>query len=631
MTTKPIKSFEIKHFKFFTDNEPINIDGKHLLVYGENGSGKSSIYWALYTLLEACSKTETEINKYFTKGIDESLVNIYRDEDKVNDSFVRLELTNGTNYKIGFGNDSLTRYPTAQITQRASDFMNYRFIYKISDCRHKDEIDLFPLFEKEVFPYVKTRSSFQLIHDSKQSNDFNEIWDDLTKGPQKPAVFEGPAPVTTPSPTTTIDVSRLQKEYADKYWAFIDEINSLATEINITGNKILEYDLGYNIQFEIICVQISSNNIDFIGKPKILLKIRKYDNLNYPIAKPQSFLNEAKLTAIGIAIRFAILAERADFARGADFQLLVIDDLLISLDMSNRRKVLDMLLNNYADTYQLFILTHDRAFFEFAKRKIEIKGQGKNWIYQEMYEDLLSKTPKPYFKPIKTNLQTAEDYFKQHDYPACGIYLRKRFEELLKNLLPTKYKKEPSREDHNVSIDKNLNDLISTLQQYCKEDNIDYSEFSELKTYKDAILNPLAHNDFDAPFHRNELEILIKILEKLEKIKRGKVIHQTHRNLNFVLSKPDGSYFSVRMKTKEPIVLIEEDSKKPRISNFTKCKVSGTDNNGAIVEIEENFDTLKEVYDEMRCRFDLLPIQDLSRIFDYDGQTFDQKITTLKI
>lgn len=246
-----------------------------------------------------------------------------------------------------------------------------------------------------------------------------------------------------------------------------------------------------------------------------------------------------------------------------------------------------------------------------------------------MFEDLLSKTPKPYFKPLKSSLQTATDYFNQHDYPACGIYLRKRFEELLKNLLPTKYRKEPSKEDPNVQVDRNLNDLINALKPYCLEENIEYTALAELKTYKDAILNPLAHNDLDAPFYRRELKILIEILEKLEKIKRGQIIHHPNRNMNFTLNKPDGTFFSVRMKTKESVVLIEEEDKPLRISVFSKCKVSSKSNNGVIDDNEENFDTLMDVYEEMCNRFGIAPVQDISRCFDYHGETFDEKINAL--
>ncbi len=44
-----IKSIKINNFKFFTEQPYIEINGKNILLYGENGSGKSSVYWALYT------------------------------------------------------------------------------------------------------------------------------------------------------------------------------------------------------------------------------------------------------------------------------------------------------------------------------------------------------------------------------------------------------------------------------------------------------------------------------------------------------------------------------------------------------------------------------------------------------
>ena len=55
-----IHELHINDFKFFSEVEPdsplLKIDGKHMLIYGENGSGKSTIYWALYTLLESSLK-----------------------------------------------------------------------------------------------------------------------------------------------------------------------------------------------------------------------------------------------------------------------------------------------------------------------------------------------------------------------------------------------------------------------------------------------------------------------------------------------------------------------------------------------------------------------------------------------
>ncbi len=47
---------EIRNFKAFREPFTLDLGGRHLLVYGSNGSGKSSLYWALYTFLQSAGK-----------------------------------------------------------------------------------------------------------------------------------------------------------------------------------------------------------------------------------------------------------------------------------------------------------------------------------------------------------------------------------------------------------------------------------------------------------------------------------------------------------------------------------------------------------------------------------------------
>ena len=65
---KKIDELTLENFKFFRGLETLNFNSKNILVYGENGSGKSSLYWALYTFMQSSLKEDNEIKKYF-RGI----------------------------------------------------------------------------------------------------------------------------------------------------------------------------------------------------------------------------------------------------------------------------------------------------------------------------------------------------------------------------------------------------------------------------------------------------------------------------------------------------------------------------------------------------------------------------------
>lgn len=73
-----IKQIKLKHFKFFYGEVTLDLERQNALIFGENGSGKSSIFWALYTLLECANKEDVaEIKKYFDHSDDERLTNVH--------------------------------------------------------------------------------------------------------------------------------------------------------------------------------------------------------------------------------------------------------------------------------------------------------------------------------------------------------------------------------------------------------------------------------------------------------------------------------------------------------------------------------------------------------------------------
>ena len=86
-----IDKLTLKNFKFFYGEETLDFESKNVLIYGENGSGKSSIYWALYTLLNNAKSSDEKIKKYFTHGHEKRLLNRYISDDEVGEVSIKLD------------------------------------------------------------------------------------------------------------------------------------------------------------------------------------------------------------------------------------------------------------------------------------------------------------------------------------------------------------------------------------------------------------------------------------------------------------------------------------------------------------------------------------------------------------
>jgi len=96
---KKIAQLHLKNFKAFRD-QVFEFGGKNVLIYGNNGSGKSSLFWAIYTFLQSSSKSNAEIQKYFrhfdstNSSTFESLKNVFA--DAADDAFVKMKWVDPT-------------------------------------------------------------------------------------------------------------------------------------------------------------------------------------------------------------------------------------------------------------------------------------------------------------------------------------------------------------------------------------------------------------------------------------------------------------------------------------------------------------------------------------------------------
>lgn len=307
-----------------------------------------------------------------------------------------------------------------------------------------------------------------------------------------------------------------------------------------------------------IDVKLSQMNFD---RKKKAIAQELYLDIKYagiPIPSYQTFLNEARLSALALCIYFAALKTYPLAA--SDLKVLYLDDVFIGLDTSNRIPLLEILKDEFIkQDFQIFISTYDRQWFELARQWFD--NNGCKFKAQELYieDDGNPTTPEyPIVQPSEDNLRKAEAHFKAKDYPAAGNYLRKSCETIIKDLLPDTYKigndGEPITE---------LEGLIQQLNRLYEDFNIAKPQalIDALKIYRKALLNPSSHDDLKSPIYRREIEDafhLVRQLQSLYKLDRRKVLDARQKlSINF----PADNY-SLELELCDNLFVTEHDGSK---------------------------------------------------------------------
>ncbi len=643
-----IKNLIIRNFKAFYGEYEFNFEGKNILLYGENGSGKSSIYWALYHLFYSFDKIQN-IKKY---------KNIYTNED------ISLELEFDDNEKIEYkDNELLFSEDLKEILEKLKKvklFLSYNDIFLLNELFDKNiSLDKFISILKSLYSesinslldsYKHTKQNFKNIYLDKKCDiekqlldfrerykeenlldnyiNFQSQYEDIERYDKegdfigydtiyyysdnviseyenflealkflneelefnsdtlKSIIFEledikeyiNEKSKESIKERFAIDYEEIEtidiledlksnlafiKEIVDSYKGYENIVNNL-NETIISKlleqlnkiNEIIKREFKLNLEIELRQDSFfiaDYNDLDKFFPIKYKIKVNELS----PTYNHLKFLNEAKISSINFAFYLSIILS---YAKLEELKVIILDDLLISLDMSNRDVILDMLLKYFSD-YQLIILTHDKAFFEMAKQKFDYKTPNQ-WKYFEMYVDNRKEFEKPLVLPHRDYFQKAEYYFAKYDYSACANYLRKEAERLLKNLvcndlnceevsslqeMINKVKSKKNLDSNNKkqiisrierlvqnenfrSFDKNklssnedkriigeIQTELTRIERLFDNSEEDFNDIlNMLEQFKSIILNPQSHDDITKPLYKKELEEAIKIIEELK-------------------------------------------------------------------------------------------------------------------
>lgn len=500
---KKIKEIKIQNFKAFQKEQVFPINGKHVLVYGNNGSGKSSLFWALYTILQSSIKDDDGVKKYFKKYVasnkatHQTLKNVFMDENE--ESFIKLtsidtdtkheETFTISNDLINTNNDANT---LIQELNLASDFINYKLLHNFYRASHKQEVNLWPVFERDIFPFLTEGTQNWL--------------DDIIKKP----TLDVPR-----TPRGSVASRKRKDNYVNELNVLNEKIQTLLSDISGHANKFLKdhffegkdvikvaLSFNKNFKFDLIKNKIWRDDMQGWRHDQLHIKlgVEIYDD-TIPekwrvIERVQSFLNEAQLTRIAIGIRIGALRTRP--LTSVRFKILVLDDMLISLDLSNRMDVVRIILNKeekedlkFFDGFQKFILTHDKGFFNLIRRNTD----EEEWVYFNFNMDEKNSSA-PKIKEDKTPLQKAIKNFEEDEFDACGNELRKEAEAILSEYLDPDMKKlNGDFESLSSKLEKAFNQLTSQRHKKFTQRfllDLDLAKLKKIKTdySADGTLTP---------------------------------------------------------------------------------------------------------------------------------------------
>ncbi|MFN3909259.1 MAG: AAA family ATPase [Flavobacterium sp.] len=643
-----ISKITLNNFKFFYGQVEIPVDRKNIIIYGENGSGKSSIYWSLYTFLQSVFKDNAEIRKYFDPKHPENLINRFSLEPSNSGIIIELTEDDNSNETKEISINRVTsktkladgRELIKELTL-GSDFINHHTLSRIYAYYHKEEINLFNIFEHELLAFITFKKALTKQGETA-TNQNAEVWWEYVRD-------------FIPKINDKAVIEEYLKDFNESFATYLNDITEL-TNSYITSR----FKENFNILFEYrpASYPLPAEGEELVlnqevKKPEIIMTVKMLtdkikEEQKKIIDSPQSFLNEAKLSTIALALRLAILDEKFVAAYP---KVLILDDMLMSMDMSNREFVMNIILDNYQDNYQIFFMTHQRGLFEDAKKTIQqhyakkAKDAGETntekqnaawltyWQAIEMFEgEDENGIPIPKIVPSGSSLQKAIYYFKENvDYSACGNNLRSALEEFFRTFIPSNHFRDKNGNPINEK-ELMLHELIQHAKKYFALVGFDESPLDKLDRYREQFLNRASHYNPKTEFYKKELAEIFSLIELLKKNRIIPVV-SSDKQIHFEIKTQEGQTYSYEATLLDDINVYNKNDGNPNyfvpsdvISLvYTKCLIDGAPVNHG----QQHKGTLQSIYNNLTVHINksgtaIIEPELYKIIMDENGKTLEQ-------
>jgi len=503
-----IKTLSLTDFRAFPGPAPatFQLDGKNLLLYGENGSGKSSLFHALRGFFSPDKPIDlVELRNSFSQmGVGSVKVEVGFDDATV----AAWQVGAGALQRYGHpsvqGPMAISLHPghtqplNTRVTEASkfSAVLDYRSLLN-TNYKHGD--GTINLFELAVDGFLAG------YRDLATNKTVNELWLAVLKS----------KPERSTSKTLAFCTERCNE--------FNHAMTNALALLKGEAQAILAILSPHGLEL----VDLPFTNVAFNFAKALKDKDFTNQTIGLQVAfrgktldKPQHYLNEARQTAIALALylgaRLACAPQTTQHLK-----LLVLDDVLIGLDHSNRLPILDVLAELFSD-WQVVLMTHDRGWFDLAYAKISPTV----WCCYEIFEgDQSAPAPSPVYRSVAMGPNPDRpariylDYAKHMltlNYPeAAANYARQAMEATLrggceKQLIPIPFRRNPKKVEAHFLLEELERWTGNAKVTKVKLDPI----LARVTLLKNVVMNPYSHPS--APnIPKSEVQQAINTVEDL--------------------------------------------------------------------------------------------------------------------
>ena len=507
-----IHTISLTDFRAFPGPAPavFELGGKNLLVYGENGAGKSSLFHALQDFFSIKpSRALASHKNIFSQQSEETCKVSITFLGSSAQTFDWTTTRHPCNHDLKRPVADWADYFFAETDPRVVDAarksacLDYKSLLETNFKHGNGPINLFDLAVSSLL------RDFRVTVVGGTESTISSLWNAIKQA-------EGDALRGTKSP-------KKEQQVRDACVAFNSAFRSALDRLLPKANEILQA-LGWS---NVVLTGLSSPGVTYqtahLRSARKLDGLRLTPSINFrdkPLDRPQLFLNEARLSGLALALYLGGRLACVPAGESQALKLLVLDDVLVGLDHSNRLPVLNVLSSLFAD-WQVVLLTHDRSWYEITLAHV---AEGA-WRSVEIYEGSPEgPAPMPIVRnaedrPAKDLLKKAKELLITPYLEASANYTRQAFELAIRGACEAKDIRMPYRV-YPKGFKKPLQaqDFLNQLTKWTASDKAKQAAWDaalkEVELFKTVVMNPYSHPS--APnIPKEEIQQAINAVETL--------------------------------------------------------------------------------------------------------------------